>query len=50
MHYAYDSIEKDLKKDLFHHFLKAKYSLANKAAPNSITQFASDLDLIVDHL
>lgn len=46
MNYAYDSIEKDLKKDLFHHLLRAKYSNSAEVSQNLITQFASNLDSI----
>ena len=44
--YAYDSIERDLKKDLFRQFVRAKYHNASEVSPNLITQFASDLDII----
>jgi len=46
MNYAYDSIEKDLKKDLFRHFIKAKYNYSSEISRNLITQFTSDLDAI----
>ncbi|CAG8480461.1 457_t:CDS:2 [Ambispora leptoticha] len=44
MNYSYDSIERDLKKDLFRHFLRAKYTNSTEVSRNLITQFASDLD------
>lgn len=46
MTYAYDSIERDLKKDLFRHFIRAKYPNSSEISRNLITQFASDLDSI----
>ncbi|CAG8455829.1 2004_t:CDS:1 [Ambispora gerdemannii] len=46
MAYAYDRIEKDLKKDLFRHFIRAKYANSVEVSRNLITQFASDLDEI----
>jgi ABC-type multidrug transport system fused ATPase/permease subunit len=46
MSYSYDSIERDLKKDLFHHFLRTKYANSTEVSRNLITQFASDLDSI----
>lgn len=44
--YAYDSIEKDLKKDLFRQFIHAKYANSSEVSHNLITQFAGDLDVI----
>ncbi|CAG8829117.1 15017_t:CDS:1, partial [Racocetra persica] len=44
--YAYDSIEKDLKKDLFRHLVRAKYTNSAEISRNLITQFADDLDEI----
>ena len=46
MSYSYDSIEKDLKKDLFRHFIDAKYNYSSEISRNLITQFTSDLDAI----
>ncbi|CAG8539910.1 13563_t:CDS:2 [Ambispora gerdemannii] len=46
MNYGYDSIEVDLKKDLFRHFIRAKYANSVEVSRNLITQFASDLDEI----
>ena len=50
MYYSYDSIERDLKKDLFCHFVRAKYPNSSEIARNLITQFASDLDHIAYHI
>jgi hypothetical protein len=41
--YAYDSVERDLKKDLFRHFIRAKYPNSTEVSRNLITQFADDL-------
>ncbi|KLL02580.1 MAG: ABC transporter ATP-binding protein [Mycoplasmataceae bacterium RC_NB112A] len=46
--YAYDSIERDLKKDLFRQFIWAKYSNSSLVSRNLITQFAGDLDVIAN--
>jgi len=46
MTYAYDSIERDLKKDLFRHLVQAKYANSAEISRNLITQFADDLDEI----
>src|SRR6185437_11345209 len=46
MNYAYDSIERDLKKDLFRHLVQAKYANSSEISRNLITQFADDLDEI----
>ncbi|MEG7979105.1 MAG: hypothetical protein NY202_04355 [Mollicutes bacterium UO1] len=46
MNYGYDRIEQDLKKDLFRHFIRAKYANSVEVSRNLITQFASDLDEI----
>ena len=46
MNYSYDSVEKDLKKDLFSHFIRAKYPNSIQVSRNLITQFADDLDEI----
>ncbi|MCE8163629.1 MAG: ATP-binding cassette domain-containing protein [Candidatus Moeniiplasma glomeromycotorum] len=46
MAYAYDSVERDLKKDLFRHFIRAKYANSTEVSRNLITQFADDLDEI----
>jgi hypothetical protein len=46
MGYAYDSVEKDLKKDLFRHLVRAKYANSTEISRNLITQFADDLDEI----
>ncbi|CAG8466280.1 11807_t:CDS:2 [Gigaspora margarita] len=46
MNYAYDKVEKDLKKDLFRHFIRAKYANSVEVSRNLITQFADDLDEI----
>src|SRR5437764_3178208 len=46
MNYAYDSVERDLKKDLFRHFIRAKYANSSEVSRNLITQFADDLDEI----
>jgi ABC-type multidrug transport system fused ATPase/permease subunit len=50
MHYAYESIEKNLKKDLFNNFIKSEYVFGSQVAPSLIAQFANDLGLIVDHI
>jgi hypothetical protein len=50
MAYSYDSIERDLKKDLFRHFIRAKYSNSSEISRNLITQFASDLDEIARNI
>jgi len=39
MSYAYDRIENDLTKDLFHHFIQTKYSHASQISRNLFTQF-----------
>jgi len=46
MNYAYDSVERDLKKDLFRHFVRAKYTNSSEVSRNLITQFADDMDEI----
>ena len=46
MSYSYDSVERDLKKDLFRHFIRTKYSNSSEVSRNLISQFASDLDNI----
>src|SRR5438128_7012387 len=46
MAYAYDSVERDLKKDLFRRFIRAKYANSAEISRNLITQFADDLDEI----
>ena len=46
MNYAYDSIERDLKKDLFRHLVRSKYTNSSEISRNLITQFADDLDEI----
>src|SRR5919206_1607126 len=46
MNYAYDSIERDLKKDLFLHLVRAKYTNSSEVSRNLVTQFADDLDEI----
>jgi hypothetical protein len=43
---SYDSVEKDLKKDLFHHLVRAKYTNSSEISRNLITQFADYLDEI----
>jgi hypothetical protein len=50
MNYAYDSIERDLKKDLFCHFIRAKYHNSTEVSRNLITQFAGDLDSIARNI
>ncbi|CAG8672856.1 8082_t:CDS:2, partial [Ambispora leptoticha] len=39
-------VERDLKKDLFRHFVRAKYTNSSEVSRNLITQFADDLDEI----
>lgn len=39
MSYAYDRIENNLTKDLFLHFVKAKYSTSSQVAKDLFTQF-----------
>jgi hypothetical protein len=39
MSYAYDRVENDLKKDLFNHFIQAKYSNSSRVSKNLLTQF-----------
>ncbi|CAG8689913.1 4733_t:CDS:2, partial [Ambispora leptoticha] len=39
-------IERDLKKDLFRHFVRSKYANSSEVSRNLITQFADDLDEI----
>ncbi|CAI2161756.1 1316_t:CDS:2 [Funneliformis geosporum] len=39
-------IERDLKKDLFRQFIRAKYPNSSEVSRNLITQFAGDLDSI----
>lgn len=46
MHYAYDLIEKEMKEDLFRHFIKSNYYRSFSVSKNLFTQFSSDLDLI----
>jgi len=46
MSYSYDNVEKELKKDLFHHLVQAKYFNSSDISRNLITQFADDLDEI----
>jgi hypothetical protein len=46
MNYSYDNVEKDLKKDLFRHLVRAKYTNSSEVSRNLITQFADDLDEI----
>ena len=46
MNYAYDSVEQELKKDLFRHLVRAKYTNSSEVSHNLITQFADDLDEI----
>ena len=50
MSYSYDSIERDLKKDLFRHFIRAKYSNSSEVSHNLITQFSGDLDDIARNI
>jgi hypothetical protein len=50
MAYAYESVEKDLKKDLFRHLVRAKYRNSSEVSRNLITQFADDLDEIADSI
>jgi len=50
MNYSYDSIERDLKKDLFRHFVQAKYPNSAEVSQNLITQFASNLDSIATNV
>ncbi|CAI2171406.1 8193_t:CDS:1 [Funneliformis geosporum] len=46
MNYAYDSVERELKKDLFRHLVRAKYTNSSEVSRNLITQFTDDLDEI----
>lgn len=46
MNYSYDIIERNLKKDLFKHFIRAKYTNSSEVSRNLLTQFATDLDSI----
>ncbi|CAI2201223.1 18430_t:CDS:2 [Funneliformis geosporum] len=46
MNYAYDRIERELKKDLFRHLVRAKYTNSSEVSRNLITQFTDDLDEI----
>lgn len=46
MSYSYDSIEGDLKKDLFSNFIRADYSNSSEVSNDLITQFSSHLDSI----
>jgi ABC-type multidrug transport system fused ATPase/permease subunit len=39
MNYAYDRVENELKKDLFNHFIQAKYSNSTQVSKNLLTQF-----------
>lgn len=39
MSYAYDRIENDLTKDLFRHFIQAKYPRSSQVSQNLLTQF-----------
>ncbi|MCE8164011.1 MAG: ABC transporter ATP-binding protein [Candidatus Moeniiplasma glomeromycotorum] len=48
--YAFDSIERDLKKDLFRQFIRAKYPNSSEVSRNLITQFAGDLDSIANNI
>jgi ABC-type multidrug transport system fused ATPase/permease subunit len=50
MHYCYDGIERDLKKDLFRQFIRANYPQGSVVVPSLITQFAQDLDTIAEHI
>jgi len=46
LNYAFDKVEKDLKKDLFRHFIHAPYENSSEVSGNLINQFAIDLDYI----
>lgn len=50
MSYAYDKVEQDLKKDLFTHLVRAKYTNSTEISRNLITQFSSDLDAIAEYI
>ncbi|WNE40565.1 MAG: Vitamin B12 import ATP-binding protein BtuD [Mycoplasmataceae bacterium] len=50
MQYAYESVEKELKKDLFQHLVRAKYRNSSEISRSLITQFADDLDEIADNI
>ncbi|WNE40306.1 MAG: Vitamin B12 import ATP-binding protein BtuD [Mycoplasmataceae bacterium] len=50
MSYAYESVEKELKKDLFQHLIQAKYRNSSEISQSLITQFADDLDEIADNI
>ena len=39
MNYAYDRVENDLTKDLFRHFIQAKYPHSSQVSRNLFTQF-----------
>jgi len=39
MSYSYDRIENDLTKDLFHHYIQAKYPRSSQVSQNLLTQF-----------
>ncbi|KLL04097.1 MAG: ABC transporter ATP-binding protein [Mycoplasmataceae bacterium CE_OT135] len=45
MNYAYDKVEDDLRKDLFHHFVQADYSRSSQIAPQLTTQFTLSQDI-----
>lgn len=46
MSYSYDSVEKELKRDLFNHFIRSRYTNSSKVSKDLITKFSSDLDSI----
>lgn len=50
MSYAYESVEKELKKDLFQQLIQAKYRNSSEISRSLITQFADDLDEIADNI
>lgn len=50
LNYSSDRIERDLKKELFNHFISAQYSQGAEVSRDLITQFAGDLDTISNQL
>ena len=48
--YAYDLVEKELKKDLFRHFIRAQYANSAEVSRNLVAHFAGDLDSITRNI